>query len=239
MAKFGYFCWGVRPRLSFMLLDSIDLQGWASVGPLLTREECVELRGSYAEDGQFRATVNLQRYRFGQGEYRYFAYPLPPPIDRLRQRLYLELAPLANRWNEMLRLPFVYPATLDAFLEACHAAGQCRPTPLLLRYGPGDYNCLHQDLYGFLAFPFQVLISLSEPGREFSGGQFILVEQRPRAQSMAQALLPGQGEGIVFTNRYCPRRGAVGYHRVNIRHGVSPVTAGERFTLGVIFHDAA
>lgn len=220
-----------------MLLDLVSTQGWLSVGPLLTRKECVELRAGYAEDGRFRATVNRQRYRFGQGEYRYSAYPLPAPVERLRRRLYGELASFANQWNEMPRLPFINPATLDAFLEACHAAGQCRPTPFLLRYGPGDYNCLPQDLYGALAFPFQVLISLSEPGREFSGGQLILVEQRPRAQSMAQALLPGQGEGIVFTNRYCTRRGANGYHRVNIRHGVSPVTAGERFTQGVIFHD--
>lgn len=222
-----------------MMLDLITAQGWVSAGALLTADECLELRAGYAVEGLFRATIDMRRYRFGQGEYRYFAYPLPATVDRLRHRLYRELAPLANEWNEFLRLPFVYPPTLDEFLSACHKAGQCRPTPLLLRYGPGDYNCLHQDLYGELSFPFQVVISLSEPSREFTGGEFILVEQRPRAQSMAQALLPAQGEGIVFTNRTCPRRGAAGYHKVNIRHGVSPVKSGERFALGVIFHDAA
>ena len=222
-----------------MLHDLLALQGWVTAGSLLTAGECVELRASYAVDGLFRATIDMRRYRFGQGEYRYFAYPLPATVDRLRRRLYAELVPLANEWNNMLRLPFVYPPTLDEFLSACHNAGQVRPTPLLLRYGAGDHNCLHQDLYGALSFPFQVVISLSEPGRDFAGGEFILVEQRPRAQSMAQAMLPAQGEGIVFANRYCPRRGAAGYHRVNIRHGVSPVRSGERFTLGVIFHDAA
>ncbi len=222
-----------------MLIDCLSSQGWVSAGSLLTTRECMELRSEYADDALFRATVNMGRYRFGQGEYRYFTYPLPPTVDRLRQRLYAELAPLANAWNQMLRLPTEYPSTLEEFLAACHALGQTRPTPLLLRYGVGDYNCLHQDLYGALAFPFQVVVSLSEPREEFAGGELILVEQRPRAQSMAQALLPKKGEGIVFANRYCPRRGASGFQRVNIRHGVSPVTAGERFTLGVILHDAA
>ena len=222
-----------------MLIDCLSSQGWASAGSLLTTRECMELRSEYDDDALFRATVKMGRYRFGQGEYRYFTYPLPPTVDRLRQRLYAELAPLANAWSQMLRLPTEYPSTLEEFLAACHALGQTRPTPLLLRYGVGDYNCLHQDLYGALAFPFQVVVSLSEPGEEFAGGELILVEQRPRAQSMAQALLPKKGEGIVFANRYCPRRGASGFHRVNMRHGVSPVTAGERFTFEVILHDAA
>ncbi len=181
----------------------------------------------------------MARYRFGQGEYKYFSYPLPAPVAGLRERFYAQLAPAARDWMAALKIECDYPATLAEFIETCHAAGQTRPTPLLLRYREGDFNCLHQDLYGPIVFPFQVIVALSEPGREYSGGELLLVEQRPRAQSAGRALRLAQGEAVAITTRYRPARGARGVLRTTIRHGVSPVLGGERFTLGLVFHDAA
>ena len=192
----------------------------------------------YADATLFRSRIDMQRYRFGRGEYQYFAYPLPPLIAKLRTALYRLLAPVAREWMAALSLPADYPACLDVFLERCHAAGQCRPTPLILRYGPGDHNCLHQDIYGAIVFPFQVVTALSHPGTDFTGGELLLVEQQPRAQSVGRVAHLEQGEAAVITTRYRPVKGTRGYYRTNMRHGVSPILSGERYTLGLIFHDA-
>jgi hypothetical protein len=181
----------------------------------------------------------MARHGFGKGEYKYFAYPLPEPIGSLRAALYPRLAPIANAWNERMGLATRYPAGHDEFLKLCHAAGQMRPTPLLLQYGPGDYNCLHQDLYGELAFPLQVAILLSEPGEDFSGGEFVLTEQRPRMQSRVEVVPLSRGDAVAFAVHHRPVEGARGAYRVNLRHGVSRVRSGRRHTLGIIFHDAA
>ena len=180
----------------------------------------------------------MARFRFGVGDYHYFADPLPPLVNELRRHAYPHLAPIANRWMEALGLPERYPKQLAEFLKRCRQAGQKKPTPLLLHYETGGYNCLHQDLYGELAFPFQMVCFLSEPGRDYRGGEFLLVEQRPRAQSIGRAISARQGEILLFTTRYKPVEGARGYYRANIRHGVSPLGAGKRYTLGIIFHDA-
>ncbi len=213
-------------------------QGYQRLGALLTREQCEQLRGLYDQPAHFRSRIDMARYRFGRGEYQYFAYPLPPDVERLRQALYRDLAPAAREWMRDLGLDAEYPDDLAAFLSLCHAAGQNRPTPLLLRYRAGDFNALHQDLYGAVFFPFQVICCLSEPDREFTGGELLLVEQQPRAQSVGRAIRLGQGEAVAITTRYRPARGSRGFYRTNYRHGVSPVESGERFTLGVIFHDA-
>ena len=180
----------------------------------------------------------MAKHGFGKGEYKYFAYPLPEPIVALRRGLYARLAPLADRWNAAMGISVRYPGHHEAFLKRCHEAGQTRPTPLLLRYGPGDYNCLHQDVYGEHLFPLQVAILLSEPGRDFSGGEFVLTEQRPRMQSRAEVVSLRQGDGVIFAVRERPVQGTRGAYRVNLRHGVSRIRSGERFTLGIIFHDA-
>jgi hypothetical protein len=180
----------------------------------------------------------MERYRFGRGEYQYFAYPLPEAVSTLRETLYTSLAPFANRWMEALNLQGDYPGSHDKFLELCHSSGQTRPTPLMLRYAAGDYNCLHQDIYGDIVFPFQVIFSLSEPNKDFTGGELMLVEQRPRAQSAGRVLLPQKGEAIVITTRWRPVQGARGFYRAALKHGVSTVHTGTRFTLGIIFHDA-
>jgi uncharacterized protein len=206
------------------LSESLDERGYALLPQLVTPEECRALAARWDEPDLFRKRIVMQKHGFGQGEYRYFDYPLPELLQRLRESLYAELAPVANRWRERLRQPADFPATLEAYLAKCHAAGQSRPTPLMLRYEASDYNCLHQDLYGALVFPVQLTILLSDPARDFSGGEFLLVEQRPRAQS--------RGEVV-------PRLGSRGYHRAQLRHGVSRVRSGLRFTLGIIFHDAA
>ncbi len=192
----------------------------------------------YADTALFRSRIDMQRYRFGRGEYQYFAYPLPPVIAKLRTALYAVLAPVAREWMAALSLPADYPAGLDAFLERCHTAGQCRPTPLVLRYGPGDYNRLHQDVYGAIVFPFQVVTALSHSGTDFTGGELLIVEQQPRAQSIGRVVHLEQGEAAVITTRYRPVKGTRGYYRTNMRHGVSPILSGERYTLGLIFHDA-
>jgi hypothetical protein len=215
----------------------VDAEGWSRLGALLSPAECRSLVQAY-DEARFRSTVDMAQHRFGRGEYRYFATPLPPLVAALRSAAYAQLAPIANRWMEALG-GNAYPPTLAAYLARCHAAGQQRPTPLLLRYRAGDYNCLHQDLYGEHAFPLQVVIPLSEPGRDHEGGELIFTEQRPRSQSRATAVAPAAGEAVVFTNRERPMRGTRGVYRVQMRHGLSTVTRGERFALGLIFHDAA
>jgi len=218
--------------------DDLWSQGYSKAGAVLTQKDCTEIRAMYADATLFRSRIDMQRYRFGRGEYQYFAYPLPPVIAKLRTKLYRLLAPVARDWMAALSLDGDYPPSLDPFLERCHAAGQCRPTPLILRYGPGDYNCLHQDIYGSIVFPFQVVTALSQPGTDFTGGELLLVEQQPRAQSVGRVVRLEQGEAVVITTRYRPVKGTRGYYRTNIRHGVSPILSGERYTLGLIFHDA-
>ncbi len=212
--------------------------GYARLGRLLDAETCRALRGLYGREELFRSQIDMARYRFGEGSYRYFAYPLPDAVTALRERLFADLAPVANDWMKALGFEQRYPAALKTFLAQCKKAGQTRPTPLVLHYEAGGYNCLHQDLYGDIVFPFQIVIGLSDPYTEYQGGEFLLVEQRPRAQSVGHALRLEQGEGVVITTRYRPVKGTRGYYRSNIRHGVSRVTKGERFTLGIIFHDA-
>ena len=217
----------------------LDAQGWALTGPALAPADCAALAGLYGDDARFRSTVVMARHGYGRGEYRYFAYPLPASVQALREALYPPLAEVANRWAERLGEARRFPATLEEMLARCHAAGQRRPTPLLLTYGEGDYNCLHQDLYGEHVFPLQAAFLLDAPGRDFTGGEFVLVEQRPRQQSRAQVVPLGQGEGVIFAVRERPAQGTRGVHRRVLRHGVSTVTGGRRRTLGVIFHDAA
>lgn len=220
------------------LARELDSQGCAIIDKLLTPDECEKLAAAYPDDKPFRSRVIMGRHGFGRGEYKYYAYPLPPVIAGLRQALYPPLAQIANRWNEALGESPRYPGDHKAFIERCHEAGQRRPTPLLLQYGEGDYNCLHQDIYGALVFPLQVAILLSEPGRDFSGGEFVLTEQRPRMQSRAEVPPLRQGDGVVFPVHHRPVQGTRGVYRVNLRHGVSRLRSGRRHTLGIIFHDA-
>jgi uncharacterized protein len=217
--------------------STLDAQGWALLPKLLDAKNCVRLQGCYEQE-IFRSTVVMARHGFGRGEYKYFAYPLPEPIAKLRSALYAKLAPIANRWVETRREDVTYPASHEDYLKRCHQAGQRRPTPLLLKYGPGDYNCLHQDLYGEHVFPLQVAILLSEPGEDFTGGEFVMTEQRPRAQSRPSVVPLGQGDGVVFAVHHRPVQGKRGTYTVNHRHGVSALVTGKRYTLGVIFHDA-
>ena len=217
----------------------LDERGFALISDVLTKKTCEEIAAFYADDQRFRSRIEMSRHAFGQGEYQYFNYPLPAIVQQLRTSIYPQLAPLANQWavrlgNNMPR----YPETLADFIEKCHRAGQKRPTPLLLKYGSGDFNCLHQDLYGAVVFPFQVTFFLSQRGRDFAGGEFVLAEQRPRRQSRVEVLSPQQGDAVVFSVHHRPVRGARGFYRANLRHGVSTVHSGERYTLGVIFHDA-
>lgn len=216
----------------------LSASGVADAGPVLAPAECAALAALYDEPRHFRHRVDMARHRFGEGEYRYFARPLPPLVQALREAAYPPLAVVANQWQETLGAPERFPATLDGFLARCAAAGQEKPTPLLLRYGPGGYNCLHQDLYGMVAFPIQVVCLLDRPGVDYGGGEFVVVEQRPRAQSAAEVVRGEQGSLICFTTRTRPAPGRRGHHRVNVRHGVSRVHWGRRQTLGVIFHDA-
>jgi len=221
------------------LAATLDAEGWAALPGLLSHAQCSALAAGYDDDALFRSRVVMARHGFGRGEYRYYAYPLPSPIADLRTALYARLAPVANAWHARMGLPADFPADHAAFLARCYAAGQTRPTPLLLRYGPGDYNCLHQDLYGPHVFPLQVAILLSEPDDDFDGGEFVLTEQRPRMQSRATVVKLHRGDGVVFAVHHRPVAGTRGDYRVNMRHGVSRVLLGRRFTLGVIFHDAA
>jgi uncharacterized protein len=215
----------------------LDAHGCATLPGVLTEEECRWLAGSYGDETLFRSRVVMARHGFGRGEYKYFAYPLPPLIAGLRRALYERLAGIANRWNEALGVDVRYPAEHEAFLARCHEAGQERPTPLLLQYGEGDYNCLHQDIYGENVFPLQVAFLLSQPGRDFTGGEFALTEQRPRMQSRVEVVPLQQGDGVIFPVHYRPVRGTKGWYRVNMRHGVSRLRSGRRYTLGVILHD--
>lgn len=218
--------------------SDLDAHGAAVLSGLLDPAECLALRELYAQSPLFRKRIVMQHKGYGAGEYQYFAYPLPSLIALLREALYPPLAGIANRWNEALRRPERFPLVHAEYLAQCHAAGQLRPTPLLLRYGEGDYNCLHQDLYGDHVFPLQVAVLLSAPGRDFGGGEFVLTEQRPRMQSRVEVVGLEQGDAVVFAVHQRPVQGSRGAYRVNMRHGVSRVTRGARHTLGVIFHDA-
>jgi hypothetical protein len=233
----------VLERLSALDWDALaaelDAHGAAVIPKLLSPEACAGLIETYAEPERFRSKVVMARHGYGQGEYQYLAYPLPVPVETLRTGLYPPLAGIANRWAEALGEPRRYPADHRAYLEACHAAGQIRPTPLLLKYVPGDYNRLHQDLYGELVFPLQLTVLLSRPGEDFTGGEFVLTEQRPRMQSRAEVVALGQGDAVVFPVRHRPGAGPRGAFRLTMRHGVSRLRSGERYTLGIIFHDAA
>ena len=221
------------------LAEALDRDGYAVLPGLLSAATCGELMALYDDRNAFRSRVVMARHGFGEGEYKYLAYPLPDVVERLRQALYPAVAPIANRWKKQLDLKVSFPETLDAYLERCHAAGQTRPTPLILKYGPGDYNCLHQDLYGELVFPLQATVLLSRPGEDFSGGEFLLVEQRPRRQSKGEVVPLSQGDAVVFPVNHRPVAGTRGHYRVTMRHGVSRLRSGSRFTLGIIFHDAA
>jgi uncharacterized protein len=218
--------------------ESLNTFGVAVIPNLLTESTCQQLASLYRQDGLFRNRVVMSRQGFGRGEYKYFSYPLPPTIARLRSTLYPHLAAIADRWSEQLGDSLRFPASHAQFLERCRAAGQCRPTPLLLAYGEGDYNCLHQDLYGEHVFPLQVAILLSKPGEDFAGGELVLTEQRPRMQSRPEVVPLRQGDAAVFAVSHRPVRGSRGIYRVNHRHGVSRIRRGSRYTLGIIFHDA-
>jgi hypothetical protein len=218
--------------------NELDERGWATSGPLLTPDERTCAIHSYDDDKSFRSTVVMARHGFGRGEYRYFANPLPPLIGSLRTAFYARLVPVANRWRERLGQTESLPIDHGGYLEQCHAAGQKRPTPLILRYGPGDYNCLHQDLYGELVFPLQAAFLLDDPAN-FEGGEFVLTEQRPRMQSRVNVVPLGAGEAVIFAVNHRPVQGTKGTYRATIRHGVSPIRSGNRHTLGIILHDAA
>jgi hypothetical protein len=218
--------------------SDLDARGFGVIERLLGAGECRSLATLYPDETRFRSHIVMARHGFGRGEYKYFAYPLPGLAAALRTELYPRLSAIANRWNEAMGLEARYPAGHAAFLKRCHEAGQVRPTPLLLQYGPGDFNCLHQDLYGEHVFPLQVAVLLSEPGEDFTGGEFVLTEQRPRMQSRAAVVPLRRGDAVVFAVRHRPVRGTKGTYRVNLRHGVSEVRTGRRHTLGIIFHDA-
>jgi hypothetical protein len=216
----------------------LDGSGYAMVGPILTGEQCEALARLYDSEGLFRSRVIMTRHGYGRGEYQYFGYPLPQLVAAMRTALYSPLAATANRWNEAMKLEIRYPLDHGDFLKRCHEAGQVKPTPLLLRYGPDDYNCLHQDVYGEHVFPLQVAFLLDRPGADFTGGEFVLTEQRPRMQSRVEVVPLTQGAGVIFPVRHRPVQGTRGTYRVNLRHGVSRLHSGRRHTLGIIFHDA-
>lgn len=216
----------------------LDEAGWARLPGLLSAAECSALAAGFADGERYRSTVTMERFRYGRGQYRYFAYPLPPLVQALRRAAYAHLAPVANAWAERLGRAERFPDELEAFLAVCRRAGQTRPTPLLLRYGAGDFNRLHQDVYGKVGFPLQLLVVLSQAGVDYEGGEVILVESQARTQSRATAVVPGRGEGLIFANRERPVAGKRGYVRAQMRHGASELRRGERYVLGVIFHDA-
>jgi uncharacterized protein len=216
----------------------LSASGWSMLPAALRPDEADGIAAMYADTERFRSTVVMARHGFGRGEYKYFSYPLPAIVADLRAGLYRRLAPIANAWNELMGIDVRFPAGHDAFIRRCHAAGQLRPTPLLLKYGEGDYNALHQDLYGEHVFPLQVAFLLSEPGTDFSGGEFVLTEQRPRMQTRAEVVPLHKGDAVIFAVHHRPHQGAKGFYRVNMRHGVSRIRSGHRHTLGVIFHDA-
>jgi len=220
------------------MAQHLDANGWALLPKLLTAGECAAIASLYADDTRFRSHIVMARHGFGRGEYKYFAYPLPHPVGTLRSTLYPRLVPIANRWNASMGIPTQYPDAHSDFIARCHNAGQMRATPLLLQYREGDFNALHQDVYGEHLFPLQVAILLSEPDADFTGGEFVLTEQRPRMQSRAEVVPLRRGDGVVFAVHHRPVQGTRGVYRVNLRHGVSRLRSGRRHTLGVIFHDA-
>jgi uncharacterized protein len=222
------------PRIT----QDLDAHGCALLPNVLTRSDCANLVALYPDDRHFRSVIVMARHGFGRGEYKYLTYPLPDSVSALRTALYSCLAPVANRWNAAMEVDVRYPEAHADFITRCHRAGQTRPTPLLLKYGEGDFNALHQDLYGAHVFPLQVAILLSEPGEDFTGGEFVLIEQRPRMQSRVEVVPLRRGDGVVFAVQHRPVQGTRGVYRVNLRHGVSRVRSGRRYTLGVIFHDA-
>jgi uncharacterized protein len=217
---------------------NLDERGYATTKSLLTPSECAGIVVLYDQRERFRSRIVMERFRFGVGEYKYFAAPLPPIVEEMRVALYPRIAPVANDWTKATGGRTLLPPTLDGFLEVCHRAGQTKPTPLILRYDAGGYNCMHQDIYGEVVFPIQLTCVLSRRNQDYQGGEFVLMEQRPRAQSRCEAVTLEQGEAIIFTTRYRPVRGTRGYYRVNVRHGVSRLHSGRRFSLGIIFHDA-
>lgn len=221
------------------IIDDLNTKGFSIVPSVLSKSECQSLMGHYDQSDLYRTVINMQRYRFGKGEYKYFKYPLPETVQTLRQELYKPLAPIANEWMKNLKIQESFPLSHEAFIEKCHQQNQLRPTPLILKYAPGDYNTLHQDLYGAVYFPFQVIFILTQQGRDHQGGELVLTEQVPRAQSKAMVLKPNQGDAVIITTNFRPVLGTKGYYRANVRHGVSEVTSGRRFTLGIVFHDAA
>lgn len=220
------------------ICQALEADGFAILEPILSPAECQHVSAMYEARERFRSRIDMARFRFGLGEYKYFATPLPPIVAELRSSLYPRVAPIANDWMKALRIPVPFPDSLDDFLDRCHRSGQTKPTPLLLRYEAGGYNCMHQDLYGEMAFPLQFTFMLSRAGADYSGGEFLLLEQRPRAQSRCDAIVLKQGAAILFATRYRPVNGARGFYRVNVRHGISRVRKGRRFALGIIFHDA-
>jgi uncharacterized protein len=220
------------------LHQTLDTQGFVKISQILDLKECQQLIDLYRDRQSFRSRIVMERYRFGQGEYQYFDYPLPDLVQSLRENVYAHLFTLANNWNQSLAKEFTFPDTLAAFLETCHHHQQLRPTPLLLKYQAGDFNCLHQDLYGEISFPFQMAIVLSQPEQDFSGGEFVLVEQKPRTQPRVHVLPLQQGEAVIFAVSHRPVSGSRGFYRVNLKHGVSVIHSGDRYCLGVIFHDA-
>jgi uncharacterized protein len=220
------------------LRESLWELGYAQTDSVLTAPECAELVSLYSSDTRFRSHIIMSRYRFGRGDYKYLNYPLPPLVQELRENTYPQLAPLANEWNKALRIPAKFPLEHSKFLALCKKDGQTRATPLLLHYETGDFNCLHQDIYGDTAFPLQLTCFLSQPGEDYDGGEFVLIEQQPRAQSKAEVIRPERGQIVIFTTRYRPVKGSRGYYRTNLRHGVSRVRRGVRFTLGIIYHDS-
>ena len=215
--------------------EAMHAQGYAVVKDVLSAKECDGLVKAYNEPDLYRKTISMERYRFGQGEYKYFSYPLPPLIQQLREQVYPQLAPIANDWMRVLKIPTVYPVEFEALQAICREHQQTQPTVLVLQYGRGGHNTLHQDLYGDFFFPFQLVVGLSE---DYTGGEFVLMEQRPRAQSKAIVLRPGKGDMVIFTTNFRPAKSATGYYRANMKHGVSEVRNGNRYTLGIIFHDA-
>ena len=228
----------IEPLDWALIAAELDAHGCAVIGPVLTPQECSALTACYPADELFRSRVVMGRHGFGRGEYKYFAYPLPETVGALRSTLYPRLAAIAERWNRAMGIAVRYPSDHAAYLARCHAAGQTKPTPLLLQYGEGDYNSLHQDLYGEHVFPLQIAFLLSEPGIDFTGGEFVLTEQRPRMQSRAEVVPLAQGQGVIFPVHHRPVQGTRGVYRVTMRHGVSRVRSGRRHTLGIIFHDA-
>jgi len=218
---------------------SLHENGYALIPQVLDIKECHQLSGAYNDPGLYRKTITMERYRFGKGEYKYFSYPLPPLIQTIRESVYPKLAPVANAWMKALNDVRSFPASLSDLQQQCRAHQQDKPTVLILQYGPGGHNTLHQDLYGEVFFPMQLVLFLDEPGKDFTGGEFVLVQQTPRAQSKAMVLSPRQGDMLIFTTNFRPMKGTRGYYRVNMKHGVSPIHEGSRHTLGIIFHDAS